>query len=181
MIIKSAERNANNIYLARLEILGFDRNQNRASPMYSTSIISPSTSDRSFGSNHLEYDSSPTHSSYCNGNISSVFQGTSTWTTSPTQSVRLITASMNDLSPSTPFTFAQSTRPPPPPPGLEARSPLQIQTEYTISPTGSYASIESLNGMFLLNLFSIYCCRLFVFVSLFSCFVSLFLFACLFI
>lgn len=132
-----------------MEILRFDRNQNRApSPGYPTSIIS-STNDRPF------YGSSPPNSTYtgdCNGSISPIFQGSTAW--NPTQNTRLVSSPVNDLSISTPFTFAQSSPPPPPPPGLEHPNSLS-QTggntssgfgDFSISPSGSFASIESLSG-----------------------------------
>ncbi|KAK3725850.1 hypothetical protein QZH41_014071 [Actinostola sp. cb2023] len=158
VIIKSGERNANNIYLARMEILGFDRNQNRASPVYPSTIISPSN-DRSFSSRHHEYGSSPPISSYsghCNGNISPIFSTTS-WNSGSSQGVRLITSPVNDLSnlSSTPFTFAQSNPPPAPPPGLGPPNSLACQPvvstssgygDFSISPSESFGSIDSLSG-----------------------------------
>lgn len=154
VIIKSAERNAKNIYLARMDILGVDKNQNRASsPIYS-SIISPS-SDRSFYSGSMEYSSSPPSSTYsnpCNGHVSPIGQvsSSSSWFSSSDSSKGIST-----MVGSTPYSFTPTTAPPPPPPGLgppnTMTSPVVSTAsgyirDFSVSPTGSYASIESSSG-----------------------------------
>ncbi|XP_031560674.1 protein bicaudal C homolog 1-like isoform X2 [Actinia tenebrosa] len=160
VIIKSAERNAKNIYLARMEILGVDKNQNRASsPIYS-SIISPS-SDRSFYSGTTEYSSSPPSPTYSypyNGLVSAIGQvsssSSSSWFSSSDSSKGISTMVGGGVT-SPPFSFKPTTPPPPPPPGLgppnSMGSPVVSTAsanirDFSVSPTGSYTSIESSNG-----------------------------------
>ncbi|XP_048581581.1 protein bicaudal C homolog 1-B isoform X2 [Nematostella vectensis] len=146
VIIKSAERNARNIYLARMELLGLDNNENRAvSPTYSSSSsLSPGDLDRPCYPGVLDLSPTLPYGNVMNGKTSPSPPPNSWFpTTAPSPQHNTSTSLIRTSAPQ--YNYLSPSPPPLPPPGLGPPNTIGVVPttygDFTTSP--GYCSIDS--------------------------------------
>ena len=160
VIVKSSERNASNMYLARLAVLGLDRNENHAPcSTYTRSNINPCTPGKMedyYGV--IGYQTTPINGQSPPGMPSPIgtpLTTTTAWLqsnispSSPTISNMMggiMAAPMNQLLSCPPPLEGCGPAPPAPPPGLGPPNPAlcasRVMSQYASSSTGSSDSYD---------------------------------------